>query len=90
MDALAEFAAAPPQPKIRKGPPPRCEIYGPGDPELYVLLHAKRHGEPTQSWSQVQVTLDGVLGITKPIHEDQFRYHWTGKCAHWAGVVTPG
>ena len=88
MDAAQKFAAAPPADRIRKGPPPRCDIYGPGDPDLYRILHDRRiNGNET--WIQVQQVLDAVLGVATPIKSDLFRYHWSGKCGHWDGIELP-
>jgi hypothetical protein len=89
MDAVTEFAAAPPAQRLhRMGPAPKCEVYGRGDVRLYEILHARRN-DMGETWAEVQAVLDGILGIEKPIHKDKFRYHWSGHCAHWDGVELP-
>lgn len=78
-DKLAEL---PPARSTRKGPPPACEVYGDGDPDLSAVIEQRKtdHGE---SWADIQRLIDGLLGIETPIRPDRFRYHFTKKCIHW-------
>jgi hypothetical protein len=81
--SLAErLAKCPAERTTRKGPPPLCEIYGPGDGDLLAEIH-RRKSEFGESWADIQRHLDGLLGIDKPIKNDRFRYHFTRKCDHW-------
>lgn len=84
MNLAAKLTDAPAVAPIRKGPAPKCDIYGPGDHEVYEALHARR--QRGETWSQVQAVLDDLLGIDQPVKNDLFRYHWNGKCTHWDGV----
>lgn len=82
-DIASKLAAAPTIRLTRKGPPPACEVYGPGDTAVVDVIDERRlNGE---TWVAIQHLLDGILGISKPIHNDKFRYHFTKKCGHWNG-----
>lgn len=81
MDVASKLAAAPPLKVTRKGPPPACEVYGPGDQAVVDVIDDRRRSGET--WQAIQRILDGILGIEKPIHNDKFRYHFTKKCGHW-------
>lgn len=79
----AKLPTIAPQVAPRKGPRASCDIYGAGTLEDYLAVQARHEAEV---WKAVQVAVDTALGIDKPIKNDHFRYHWSGKCAHWDGV----
>lgn len=85
MTLAEKLTSAPPAPRAtRKGPIAACDIYGPGDRAAYDVIQQRRaNGE---YWADVQRIVDEALGIEKPIRGDNFRYHWSGKCAHWDGI----
>jgi hypothetical protein len=83
MNLAQQIAAVPPSKTTRKGPPPVCEIYGPGDLEVLAVIQ-QRKTDYQESWADIQRLVDEVLGIERPIRNDKFRYHFTQKCGHWS------
>jgi hypothetical protein len=81
MDIASKLAAAPTMKVARKGPPPACEIYGPGDDSVVQVIEQRRANGET--WLVIQRILDEILDVPKAIHNDKFRYHFTKKCGHW-------
>jgi len=88
MSKLTEKIADLPAPSnARKGPRAACSIYGVGDIDDYQ--HIQQRHDNGQTWRSIQTLVDEALGIEQRIKTDLFRYHWTGKCAHWDGVELP-
>lgn len=82
MNLAEKLAAAPANKTTRKGPPPVCEVYGPGDEDVWAVIQ-QRKADYQESWADIQRLVDELLGIERPIRNDRFRYHWTRKCDHW-------
>jgi hypothetical protein len=82
MSIAKKLDALPSARTVKKGPPPVCEIYGPGDDELHTVIE-RRKAEYQESWADIQRLVDHLLGIKTPIKIDRFRYHFTRKCDHW-------
>lgn len=86
MSSLArKLAATPPSTpvqRVRPGPQPVCRVYGTGDLEDWEAIQEFRN-RPTESWRTTQRHWDGLLGITQPILNDKFRYHWKRRCSCW-------
>lgn len=63
------------------GPRNQCgPVYGPGNLEDWNAVEALRH---RTSWALAQEHVDKALGVTDPLPNDYFRYHWRRKCACW-------
>lgn len=91
MSLAAKLAKMPPPPpETRRGPPPACELYGTGSLEDYLVVKDLRQPHP-RTWKYAQAAVDAALGIPadKRIKNDLFRFHWSGKCAHWDGLDLP-
>ena len=69
--------------RVRKGPLGECgKVYPPGDLEDWAEVERIRH-LPRSSWREAQRVVDENLGVTAPIDNDKFRYHWRRKCFCW-------
>ena len=66
--------------RVRRGPTGACDIYGDGDLDDWRQVERLRLGT---SWAEAQREVDTVLGISRPIDGDKFRYHWRRRCWHW-------
>lgn len=78
-EQLAEVATTNDRPQ--HGPRNQCgPVYGPGDMDDWRAVDALRH---RTSWAKVQEHVDRILGVTDPLPNDFFRYHWRRKCSCW-------
>jgi hypothetical protein len=65
----------------RKGPEGACHGKYPADLDDWTEVHRLRAHPST--WRDAQRIVDDALGITDPIANDKFRYHWNRKCWCW-------
>lgn len=80
--ALSNADIAPAE-RIRKGPLGECgKVYPAGDMDDWHEVERIRH-LPRSSWREAQRVVDVNLGITDPIDNDKFRYHWRRRCFCW-------
>lgn len=83
MSKLAsKIATSPPTAAtVRRGPANRCyPLYGSGDMEDFEAVEALRQN---LTWRQVQEHIDDILGVTKPLPLEKFRYHFRRRCFCW-------
>ena len=83
---MSRFAAIPtPKPveRVRKGPSGVCHGVYPPATDLDDWAEVERLRKAPSNWREAQVVVDGMLGITEPIPNDKFRYHWRRKCFCW-------
>lgn len=67
---------------VKRGPDNKCfPIYGAGDLEDWEAIARLRSQGHT--WRDTQRIVDSELGITTPLVNDKFRYHWGRKCFCW-------
>lgn len=67
--------------RSRRGPEPECTgVYPPGTLKDWEAVEARRL---RTSWTEAQIAVDKTLGVTDPILNDKFRYHWRRKCSCW-------
>lgn len=72
-----------PGPRYTPGPSAACSlVYGPGDLEDHAAIHEYRQ-RPGETWRSTQTAWDALVGVTKALHNDKFRYHWNRRCACW-------
>lgn len=66
----------------RRGPKPTCDIYGEGTLDDWRRVENTRTMRGS-SWTIAQRKVDALLGITEPIPNNFFQYHWKRKCSCW-------
>lgn len=81
--AAKKLDALPPsEDRVRKGPPNVCApVYAP-DLEDAAAIEAFRL-RPGESWATTQKKFDELLGVSRHIPNDKFRYHWKRRCWCW-------
>lgn len=88
MSKLAKKIAASAPPKAipaQRGPANACyPIYGAGDLEDWEALEVlRKQGPRVLEWREVQIHVDQLAGITKPLPLAKFKYHWRRMCYCW-------
>ena len=77
--SLADITAANAA-RTRKGPPGACQGRYPADLDDWAEVERIRLAT---SWVEAQRVVDAQLGLSTPLHNDKFRYHWRRKCWCW-------
>lgn len=79
-DQLGQVDTSDFQPALR-GPRNACyPLYGAGDMDDWQAVENLRQ---QTSWQHAQRVVDELLGITEPIDNAAFRYHWRRGCSCW-------
>lgn len=80
-DKLSSLQA--PAETVRRGPQNTCfPLYGPGDIGAWEQVERLRAAGVT--WAHVQVQIDDILEVDRPIPISKFIYHWRRRCFCWA------
>lgn len=67
--------------RVRRGPSNVCfPLYGTGDLEDWAEVERLRIG---RTWKHVQKIVDEQAGVTEPIPNFKFKYHWRRICFCW-------
>jgi len=66
----------------RRGPSGACQGKYPGC-DLEDWAEVERLRASPSNWREAQRLVDEAFGVTDPIPNDKFRYHWRRKCWCW-------
>jgi len=68
--------------RVKRGPANVCgPIYAPDLEDAEAINDFRLR--PGESWATAQAQYDALLGVTKRITNDKFRYHWRRRCFCW-------
>ena len=66
--------------RVRKGPQGACHGQYPIDMDDWAEVERIRL---ETSWREAQRVVDAQLGLSEPLNNDKFRYHWRRRCQCW-------